>query len=205
MALEAVGWVLFARARNEGGDLRGDYRDLAWEAARTFQGLRVDGDFDYYESLTKFERSGSFDVALGQPGIQPEEDPSTFNGQAWLLAGQIYFGPGSQPGPGDPPYEQALAFYEDRAARREFEWDWTGQDADRARFGDLIEESDDAFRRATLYVGLVVGNHVLSAVTAFVSARARSLSGLDIAVSSLLMRGSGPGPRFGIGVRIGHR
>jgi hypothetical protein len=205
LGLEAAGWVFFAQARIEGGDLRGDYQDLAWEVARTFQGPRVDGGFDYYESLTKFERSGSFDVAPAQPGIQPEEDVSTFNGQTWLLARQIYFGAGSEPAPGDPSYQRALDFYENRAATREFEWDWTGQAVARARFGDLIEESDEAFRRATLYVGLVVGNHVLSAVDAFVSARARSLSGLDIAVRSLVMPGRGSGPRFGIGVRIGHR
>ena len=44
----------------------------SWETARTFGGERIDGDWEYYERLTKFTRSGAFDTDPTLAGLQPE-------------------------------------------------------------------------------------------------------------------------------------
>jgi hypothetical protein len=176
IALEAFAWIEFARARSDGGNLRNRYRTLGWEVARTFGGLRVDGDFAYYEALSKFARSGEFDLDRTTPGLQPETDRSTFNGNLWSLAVDIFFAPGTTPGPGDPSFERALDFYRDRGYGEQFLWDWTGNDAERARYKDLIRDSDSRFHRSTVMAGVLLANHLVSAIDAFLSARVRDLT-----------------------------
>ena len=188
---EVAGWVFWNRARARGGDRRNEYRDLAWTSARTFSGERVDGEFEYYERLIRFTRSGVFDRSEA-PGLQPEEDPGTFNGDAWALARQIHFRPGTAPEPGDPSFEAALDFYRERAAPEAFLWDWTGKEDDQRRFAELVEESDDAFGRASLFAGGLVFNHLVSALDAFLAARARTSSGLSVSLGS-----EWTPPRFG--------
>ncbi len=174
LAVEAASWVVFGRARSSATNLRGQYRDLAWEVARSFGGSRVDGDFPYYEAMDKFEASGSFDTDATAPGVQPQMDPSTFNGRAWSLATEIHFPPGTNPSPGDPAYEAALADYRTRAYDERFEWSWAGQSANRTQYMDLIDSSDDHFRRASQFLGVVIANHLLSGIDAFVTARIQS-------------------------------
>ncbi len=173
IALEAFAWVEFARAKSDGGNLRNQYRTLGWDVARTFGGPRVDGDFAYYEALTKFAGSGAFDVDPNTPGLQPESDPSTFNGNLWSLATDIFFAPGTTPGPGDPRFERALDFYRERGYGEQFLWDWTGNEAARARFKDLIRESDSRFHRSSVMAGVLLANHLVSAIDGFLSARVR--------------------------------
>ncbi len=174
IALEAFAWIEFARARSAGGNLRNQYRTLGWEVARIFSGPRVDGDFAYYEALTKFVRSGAFDVDPNMPGLQPESDPSTFNGDLWALATDIFFAPGTTPGPGDPRFERALAFYRERGYGEQFLWDWTGDEAAQARFRDLIQDSDSRFHRSSVMAGVLLANHLVSAIDGFLSARVRA-------------------------------
>ena len=169
-AVEAVAWAFWADRRSQGGDLRGEYRDLAWRAGRIPGGERGDGAWAYYEALSKWTRSGAFDRDASLPGIQPEEDPSTFNGSIWSLAKGIHFG-GASPSPGDPAYEAALAWYQARAYGDGFLWDWRGREEDLDEYRQLIRRSDDRFREATAALGAVLGNHLLSGADAFVSAR----------------------------------
>ena len=174
VALEAAAWIEFARARSDGGRLRDEYHTLAWDVARTFGGPRVDGDFAYYEALTLFSRSGAFDGDPTAAGVQPEQDATTFNGNVWSLAMSIFFSPGTTPGPGDPSFELALDFYRERSYGEEFLWDWTGSEAQSRRYEDVIRASDRRFRRASLMAGALLGNHLVSALDAFLSARVRS-------------------------------
>ncbi len=102
LAVEGAAWIGYAHARWSATDQRGQYQDLAWDVARTFNGARIDGDFSYYETMEKFLTSGAFDTDPVAPGIQPQMDPSTFNGRTWSLATEIHFPPGSNPLPGDP-------------------------------------------------------------------------------------------------------
>lgn len=171
LAVEGASWIAFGHARWSAADLRGQYRDLAWDVARRFDGSRVDGDFSYYEAMEKFEASGAFDTDPAAPGVQPQMDRSTFNGLAWSLATEIYFPSGANPLPGDPEYEAALAHYEARAYDERFEWSWAGQSAARTDYENLIDSSDGYSRRASRFLGVVIANHLLSGVDAFVTAR----------------------------------
>jgi hypothetical protein len=169
-AAEAALWVFWADRRGRGADLRGEYRDLAWRSARIADGQRRDGGWAYYEAMSKWASSGAWDRDASRPGLQPEEDPATFNGSIWSLARAIHFGGGS-PLPGDPSYEAALAWYRARAYADGFLWDWHGKGADLAAYRRMIRDADDRFREATLAMGAVLANHLLSAADAFVSAR----------------------------------
>ena len=58
-----------------------------------------------------------------------------------------------------------------RAIQPGFLWDWTGREENLELYRDLIDESDEALRTATVVFGAVVANHLFSAVDAFVSSR----------------------------------
>lgn len=176
LAIEAVGLVFYVDRRASAADLRTGYRDLAWSEARLRSSPRMEGDFEYYERMTKWLASGAFDVDPGAPGVQPETDPATFNGDAWGLARQIFIPDGMTVPESDPRYQRALEYYRGRAYGTEFLWDWTGKEAEQQEFGALIRRSDDHFRQATNLLGLLFANHVVSSVDAFVSARARRAS-----------------------------
>ena len=177
LILEGATWVAFGRARTSALDLRDRYQTLAWNAARIFAGPRIDGDFAYYEALEKFERSGALDVDPSAPGVQPQTDPSTFNGRTWALAMQIFFASGTDPMPGDQAYDDALAFYQAEGYEERFEWSWVGRPGEWEGYRDLIESSDEDFRRASQFVGVVIANHLLSGVDGFVTARVRAAAG----------------------------
>jgi len=174
IAGEIAGWYLVLDRRHDGRGFRDRYREIAWSVAREglSEGPRTDGDFHYYETMSKWAQSGAFDQEPGLEGIQPETDPTAYNGYIWGLATDIFFpADGSEPQPGDPIYERAMAYYVERAYSERFLWSWAGGSEEWTRYGETITESDDRFREATLLTGLVVANHFLSAVDAFVSAR----------------------------------
>lgn len=188
LVLEAAGWIVYVDRRAAGADLRDRYRDFAWTEARIQTGARRDPDFDYYETLTKWERSGAFDADPGTPGVQPESDPATFNGSVWSLATGLFFS-GMDVPESDPRFQRALDFYGQRAYGSEFLWDWNGDGAAQGEFDRLIRRSDDRFKEATNVLGLVIVNHVVSAVDAFVSARSRSVS-VESRIAPAAARGS---------------
>jgi hypothetical protein len=171
LLVEAAAWAFWLDRRASGGHYRDQYRDLAWEAARLGTVPRVDGDFGYYETLTHWTRSGAFDRNEAEAGVQPEEDPSTFNGSIWNLATQIFLPAGAPVDKGSPGYDSALDYYQERAYDARFLWDWGGAEAARGRFADLIERSDSRFRQATTALGIVIANHLLSAADGYLSAR----------------------------------
>lgn len=180
--LEAVGWIFYIERRRSAGDYRGRYRDLAWESARVHASSRIEGDFTYYERLTQWERSGRFDADPGSPGVQPEADASTFNGSVWDRARRIYGVPSGDPG--GPGYESALAYYGELAYRDAFLWDWTEHTEARGRFASLIRTSDAHYRHATIALGLLFANHLISAADAFVSVRGLSLELAPVSVGT---------------------
>jgi len=203
---EAAGWIFWARARSRAHEYENRFRDLAWEFARDFEGPRMDGDWEYYERMLRFTRSGAYDRDPGSPGIQPEEDVNTFNGDAWRLARQIHFRGVTDPRPGDPEYRRALAFYRARAVGPEFLWDWSGRDSERTRFEMLIEESDDAFGDASLLVGAVVFNHLLSSLDGYLSGRSSRIAGSRLRFRSHLEPSrAGVSPRFSLSARLEFR
>jgi hypothetical protein len=180
LAAEAALWFVFADGRSDGATRRDAYRDLAWEVARSGTEVREDGDFDYYERLTRWTRSGAFDLEPGVSGLQPETDPGTFNGDAWRLARELFWAGGDVPP--DPGAESAaIDFYRIRAYDERFLWDWSAAPAEQRRFARLIRESDDAFGRARLAVGGLVANRFLSTVDVWLSARTPGTTELRVA------------------------
>lgn len=176
LALEAAGWAFWADRRSAAEDLRTRYRDFAWMEARLWGGARIDGDFQYYERLSKWPSSGLFDADPMTEGVQPESDAATFNGATWALATGIFLSGDDSVPETDPRYRSALEYYRDRAYGPEFLWDWTGKEAEQEEFASLIRRSDDRFRQATNILGLVLVNHAVSMVDAYVSARAPAVS-----------------------------
>ena len=174
LAFEVLGWSFYVERRGAGADFRDHYRDLAWNQARIQSGTRIDASFTYYETLTNWTRSGAFDQEPITSGLQPEVDPTTFNGSIWDLATRIFLPGGTGVPESDPSYQRALEYYTDRAYATEFLWDWTTTGGAQQEFSRLITESDDRFRQATNALGAVLAIHVLSSVDAYLSARGLS-------------------------------
>jgi hypothetical protein len=193
LGIEAWAWIQFFDERSEGSALQTDYRDLAWSVARRVSsGPRVDGDFEYYEAMTKFAESGAFDAEPQRPGLQPETDVETFNGSLWQLAREIYFAPddGEPVSEGSPAYQNALQYYRERSITPGFTWSWRENELQQSVYGSLIEQSDENLRNSTTMAGVIILNHVVSAVDALISARLRlqDPDALSLSVVPLLDR-----------------
>jgi hypothetical protein len=170
-ALEVGAWALYVERRRAGGDYRDRYRDFAWTQARVQSAPRVDGDFEYYERLSQWTRSGAFDRDAVAGGVQPELDATAFNGSVWSLAAAIYLSGNTGAPDTDPAYPSALDYYARRAYSTEMLWDWSGVPGAQSEFSGLVDASDRRFRQATSLLGVVIANHLLSGVDAFVSSR----------------------------------
>ena len=154
------------------------FQNLAFDVARqAFAPMRRDTIFEYYEQMERFAESGSYDADAGAAFV-PETDPATYNGSVWLLARRTFWeDPNVPPDPTSPQYWRALQFYQARAVGPNFLWSWRNHSLEREVFRDYIRRSDNAFRRAQNQVGLLLANHVLSAVYALISARMRAAAG----------------------------
>lgn len=174
LAVEAYAWARYAADAREGRRARSSYRELASEVARRqFGGLRPVGDFDYYEKMEKFAESGSFDAVPGGD-LDPEPDSTTANGAIWLLARQTFWtDPTSPPPKSSQEYSNAATFYRDRAVKPEFQWSWANARLEYAEYRRTIRRSNNAYRTSLQDLGLVIANHALSTVDAFVTVRLR--------------------------------
>ncbi|MGH7538238.1 MAG: hypothetical protein ACREMF_06365 [Gemmatimonadales bacterium] len=148
------------------------YRNLAFLVARRgFTTVQRDTVFEYYETMEKFSASGEFDLDPG-PGLAPESDPATFNGSVWLLARRTFWvDPNTPPPPTSPEYQLALQFYRTQAVGPDFRWSWRDAPLEHQEFRATIRSSDDAFRRAQSQLGLLLANHLVSAIDALISSR----------------------------------
>ena len=121
--------------------------------------------------MGKFKESGPFDTDDG-PAFVPPANERTFNGSIWALAKQTFFAdPDNPPDPDSPEFQRALAFYAGRAIGPNFQWSWRNAGLEQDLFRQTIRGSDEAFRRSAQQLGLLLANHVLSAVDAFISHR----------------------------------
>jgi hypothetical protein len=175
------------------------YQNLAFAVARQPYGPSSrDTIFEYYEQMERFTESGAYDRDPG-PAFAPESDPTTYNGSMWLLARRTYWeSPDSAPDPTSPQYWRALQFYQSRAVGSNFQWSWRNHSLEHEVFRDYIKRSDTAFRRAQSQVGLVLANHVLSAVDALISARMSAAAGRSAQVQSMIGPGRGARVQFSL-------
>jgi hypothetical protein len=175
LAVEGFLWLRYANDRREGIRQRDAYRNVALQVSRAaFAGPKPSGNFEYYERMEHWVASGVFDADPSSPGLDPETDSTTFNGAMWLLARRTYWTqPDSPPAIGSPAYLAALRFYEDAAVRPDFQWSWRNARFEQDIYRRHIKESNDAFRHAIQDVGVVIANHMLSTVDAYISLRLR--------------------------------
>lgn len=174
LALEGYMWSRYLADRREGRDQRSRYRALARDVARArFSGPKPAGNFDYYERMENFLESGVYDRVPGGD-IQPELDVATYNGSLWLLARRTYWeDPEVPPPPESEPYRQAMELYQLRATRPEYRWSWRDAELEQDLFRRTIDRSNDAVRRSILDLSVLLANHALSTVDAFVTLRLR--------------------------------
>lgn len=177
---EVVGLSAYVLQMRGGDRQREKYRNLSRTVARAhFSPNGPDGNWDYYERMEKFTASGAYDATPGG-SIDPESDPTTYNGSIWLLARQTYWrDPNSAPAPNSPEYQSSLAFYAKRAVPAELQWSWAGAPDGFQQYRRSIAASNSAFRRAEQTAGLVLANHIFSAVDAYVSVRLRANQNAD--------------------------
>lgn len=184
VALEAVGLGFYVTQERDGSRQRDRYREISRTVARApFLPNGPQGSWDYYETMEKFLESGAYDALAGD-AIDPESDPATYNGSVWLLARQTYWrDPETPPATTSEEYRAALRFYTQRAVTQEFRWSWAGAPNDHVKYRAAIAGSNSAFRNAEQTASVILANHFLSAVDAYVSVHARVRRNRDGSVS----------------------
>lgn len=154
------------------------FQALAYDIARrAFSPTRRDTVFEYYEQMERFAESGQYDADPGS-GFAPESDPRTYNGSVWLLARRtLWPDPDVPPDPTSELYWRTVQFYQARAVGPAFQWSWRDHSVEHGVFRETIRRSDDGFRSAQNQVGLLLANHVVSAVDALISSRLAAAAG----------------------------
>ena len=174
LAIESYGWLRYASDVREGRRQRNGYRALAAQVARAYLSDESPiGDFEYYERMESFIESGVFD-ANPEDGVQPETNPESFNGFIWLRARTTFWeDPAIPPPPTSEQYQAALDYYANRAIQPQFRWSWRNAQLEQDLFRRTIGRSNDAFRRSIQDLGVIIANHALSTVDAYVAVRIR--------------------------------
>jgi hypothetical protein len=174
LAAEAFLLTRFLQLRHDGRRGAQRYRDLAFAVARRgFAPARRDTTFEYYEQMERYTASGEYNRNPDPAGtVIPEDDPATYNGSVWQTAQQTYFpDPNNPPPPGSTPYLNALAFYRTHAVGPDFRWSWRDASLEQQEYRSTIRASDDAFRSSQNQLGLLLANHLVSAIDALISTR----------------------------------
>ncbi len=167
---------------------RDAYREIARTVARAgFGDDRPDAGWPYYERLQFVLESGRYNVTPGGT-FTPEPDVTTFNGSIWRLARETFWrDPDAPPPEGSDEYRRALAFYQERAVGEAFRWSWRDAQLEQDLYRQTIDRSNESSRLARQMVGLLLANHALSLVDAYVSVRLRVYG-----------EGQGPSQRVGV-------
>ncbi len=173
LALEGFVWLQYFKDERDWREQRAAYQDLAAQVARSpFVSNAPVGNWAYYEEMEHFLESGVYSVTGSTTNVQPETDETTYNGAMWLLARQNFWpNPSAAPPVNSTQYQQALAFYESRAVQPQFRWSWRNAQLEQDLYRWTINKANDAVRRATSDLGIILANHVLSAVDAFATWR----------------------------------
>ena len=174
LAAEAYILSRFLQLTHDGRRGANRYRDLAFAVARRgFSQTRRDTIFEYYETMERFPASGEFNRNPDPAGrVIPEDDPTTYNGSIWLLARRTFWpDPNNPPPPGSGADIAALNFYSAHAVGPDFRWSWRDASLEQQEYRATIRSSDDAFRNAQSQLGLLLANHLVSAIDASISSR----------------------------------
>jgi len=171
LAAETFLIIQYLSMREDAREFRSEYQRLAQVARSFFSNEFPAGDFEYYERMEQFVASGAYDLDLNG-ALAPETDTTTFNGFTWRLARRTYWeDPDVEPPRDSDAYLRAVEFYQERAVRDEFRWSWQNAQLEQDLFRQTIQRSNSAFRRTSQYLAVVIANHALSAIDAFVMVR----------------------------------
>jgi hypothetical protein len=199
LAVESYGWLRYASDVREGRRQRSAYRSLAARVARAnLSDERPVGDFEYYERMETYIESGVFDTSPDD-GVQPEVNPESFNGFIWLRARTTFWeDPAIPPHPTSEAYFAALEYYSERAIQPQFRWSWRNAQLEQDLFRRTIGRSNDAFRRSIQDLGVIIANHALSTVDAYVTVRIRNARAGDrgVGVEASIPWSPGQGPSW---------
>lgn len=178
LALEAWALLEFANQRTEARRQQNRYRTLARNVARSLYGVQPPvGTWPYYEAMEHYLESGVFDRIPGGD-VEPEQDTETHNGSMWLLARQTFWAdPAIPPPASSAEFRSAMNFYLERAIRSEYRWSWRNAQLEQDLYVRTIRRSNTSFREARQALGIVIANHLLSSVDAFVTLRVEGLEG----------------------------
>ncbi|MBA3919241.1 MAG: hypothetical protein C0516_11730 [Gemmatimonas sp.] len=182
--------VQYFSALRDGNRERDTYRSIAAEVARQpFAGPKPLGTWDYYETMQHFLESGVYDRVPGG-AVDPEMDPTTYNGARWQLARETYWrDPDNAPPVASPEYQRALAFYLQYAVTDEYRWSWRDAQLQQDVYRQTINSANRSYQRAVNYLGVVAVNHLASLVDAYVSVRVRRFGGVaGVAVGDVKTR-----------------
>lgn len=151
------------------------FRDLAFDVARAaFNPTQRDTVFEYFETMQRYVESGAFDRDPGS-GFAPEVDTTTYNGSVWLTARRTYWrDPNVPPDPQSLEYARAVQFYDTHAVGPGYLWSWRNAGDEMGVYRETIRKSDSAFRQAQDQLGILLANHLVSAVDALISSRLSS-------------------------------
>jgi hypothetical protein len=198
VAFEGYAWARYVADRREGMRQRDRYRMLARRVAREmFESSPRNGDWAYYEQMEKFAESGVFDRSPGGD-LEPEVDTTTYNGKQWLLARETFWSnPNQAPDRASREWRLAEDFYRGRAVGPAYRWSWRNALLEYDEFRRTIRRSNDGFRRSLEDLGVIIANHALSTVDAFVTVRVRQQPGSTRRASGYAVTLSVPfdGPR----------
>lgn len=160
LAVEVMAWWQFRKHVNERASQEAAFKELARRVARShFSPNAGDGNWTYYEMMRDYAESGDFSTSENG-GVVPPTDTLTFNGHVWLDALRT-----------NASTSEALAQYEQRAVKPDFQWSWKNARLQWDLFSQLTEKRNDANRAAARDLLLVAGNHLLSMVDAFATFR----------------------------------
>ncbi len=185
-ALEGVSIASLVVLNSQGNLRQERYLHFAWlvRSNYVYPGLRnnpeeitdpsLHGYGEYYEDLTKWPSSGDYDDDPSLEGVQPESDPRTYNGHQWEIA-KINNYSGTDGGlavPENPQEEiNALEAYKQKVYPSEYNWDWTGLEREKQRYHDLFDKSEDALRRRSTFITILLANHLVSGLDVLIQNR----------------------------------
>lgn len=168
LAVEALGWWMYAKDVNDRAAREAQFKELAREVARAhYSAVLPDGDWAYYEWMRDYLESGAYSKAVSG-AVVPETDPTTYNGAKWATLQSIY-----------PTQAEALAQYEKVAIRPEFRWSWYDHQLEYDIYKRYTDKRNDANRAAVRDLLLIGANHILSMFDAFTTARLQVDAGAD--------------------------
>jgi hypothetical protein len=174
VAFELYSWAQYTSHIRESRERRDEYRSLAATVARApLSSVQPQGDFDYYERLEHYLESGMFDVVPGG-ALDPEPDTATYNGFVWLLARRTFWKDVNHaPDRTSDEWQLAERLYRRRAYGDDYRWSWRNAQLEFDEYRRRIRAANDANRRAVQDLGLLIANHTLSMVDAYVTIRVR--------------------------------